>query len=205
MPVKEPIIKYIKRMSGPVFSTREIAGISGKNLNAASQGLRNLAAHGVIRKLYRGVWAETGSTGLNPYALIPYIVGRGRAYVSFLSSLHLHGIIEQIPQTITLASTVHTKKIKTALGVFQLHKITPGFFFGFDWHKGSGGFLSADPEKAMADCLYLSTRRKNQYAHFPELHTGNNFSVKKTRDYLKKIPDEKARRAALKRLAEILR
>lgn len=205
MRLRTPVIKYIKRLGQSVFTTRQIADVSGKSASSVTQGLNHLVSQGAVRRLYRGIWAETGRRDITPYSLIPFLIGRGRAYVSFLSALHLHGIIEQIPQAITLASTVHTKKIKTADAVYIIHRIAPEFFFGFDWHKGTGDYLIAEPEKALADCVYLSVRRKNQYAHFPELHFGASFSVKKTVSYLEKIPDGKARTAALSRLREILK
>jgi len=48
--------------------------------------------------------------------------------VSIGSAIHLHGIIKQIPQEITLTSTVHTKKIHTRQEHF-LFTIYPPFIF----------------------------------------------------------------------------
>ncbi|MDI6757353.1 MAG: hypothetical protein QME32_04955, partial [Endomicrobiia bacterium] len=89
MPPKTAVIKYIKQLGRPVFSTREITDISGKGASAVTQGLNHLSSQGVVRKLYRGVWAETGRDNINPYALIPHLIAQGRAYVSFLSALHI--------------------------------------------------------------------------------------------------------------------
>ncbi|MBN1822917.1 MAG: type IV toxin-antitoxin system AbiEi family antitoxin domain-containing protein [Endomicrobiales bacterium] len=199
------VIKYIKQMNRPVFSTRELSGVSGKSPSAVTQALNHLEKHGVVKKLYRGVWAETAPAPLSPYALIPHLFGGARVYVSFLSALRLHGIIEQIPQDITLASTSHTKKVKTAYGVFVVHQIAPEFFFGFDWHKGTGGFLVAEPEKALADSLYLFTRKKKQYGHFPELNLKKPFDTAKAKKYINRIPDENARKSALMKFEEVLR
>ena len=146
----QPISTYIKKLRKPVFTTFEVSSLSGKSLSVVTQSLNHLAKNGLILKVYRGVWAEAGNVSLSPYAVIPYLFNRQRAYVSFLSALHLHGIIEQIPQTITLASIVHTKIIRTKLGVFSVHRISPRFFRGFDWYKGESSFLIAQPEKALA-------------------------------------------------------
>jgi hypothetical protein len=81
---------------------------------------------------------------------------------------NLHGVLSQIPQIITVASTAHSQVIKTPLGTFHIHQLTPDFFDGFDWDQ-SHCYLIATPEKALIDCLYLSFRKKNQFAHFPEL------------------------------------
>lgn len=164
---KTSIIKYIKQLNQTVFSTRELSDISGKSASTVTQALNHLAKHGVVKKLFRGLWADAAPGTLSPYSLIPHLFKNNRIYVSFLSALHLHGIIDQIPQTITLASTSHTNKLKTTLGTYMVHKISPQYFFGFDWYKGTGGFLVAEPEKALADSLYIFTRKKNQDRLFP--------------------------------------
>ena len=131
------------------------------------------------------------------------MLARGRVYVSFISALHLYGIIEQIPQAVTLASTAHTKAISTKLGVFYVHRIAPSFFKGFDWYKGKGSFLIAEPEKALVDCLYLSARKKNQFGYFPELSFPKSFSFNKAKKWASQIPDAKIRVSVLKKLKAI--
>ena len=154
-------IEYIKLLGRQIFTTREISDMSGKSMSAVTQSLGYLGRHNVIEKLYRGVWTEINNKLISPFMIVPHLFKSSRVYVSFLSALHMHGIIEQIPQTITLASILHSRKIKTAIGIFVVHQISPGFFSGFDWYKGSGSFLIAEPEKALADCLYLFTRKKS--------------------------------------------
>jgi predicted transcriptional regulator of viral defense system len=198
-------IEHIKMLGRPIFTTREISDLSGKSISTTTQSLNYLAQHNVIKKLYRGIWAEITNKLLSPYMLIPHLLKSNRVYVSFLSALHLHGIIEQIPQTITLASTSHTKKIKTAVGIFIVHQISPAFFSGFDWDKGTKSFLVAEPEKALADCLYLFTRKKKQYGFFPELNFKRPFSVQKVKEWVQKIPDRKSRVAVKAKFDEILR
>jgi predicted transcriptional regulator of viral defense system len=201
---KTPISKYIKQLNRPVFSTRELSDISGKSASVVAQALNNLAKHCIITKLYRGLWADTSADTLSPYNLVPHLFKNNRVYVSFLSALHLHGIIDQIPQTITLASTSHTKTVKTTVGTYIVHSIAPQYFFGFDWYKGSGSFLIAEPEKALADSLYLFTRKKNQYGFFPELNLNKPFSKNKLKQYVERIPDKNARTSALAKLQQIL-
>lgn len=85
----------------------------------------------------------------------------------------------------------------------MVHKISPKYFFGFDWYKGTENFLIAEPEKALADCLYLFTRKKKQYGYFPEINLGKPFDIKKAGEYLRRIPDKNARALAQSRLREI--
>ena len=146
---------FIKKLGRPIFTSHELATISGKSASTIVQSLNRLARQGLLAKIYRGVWAEAGPRALSPFEVIAHLFPRQRVYVSFISALHLHGILEQIPQVITLASTSHSSTICTKAGVFSIHQIAPAFFDGFDWYKGDGSFLIAEPEKALADYLHF--------------------------------------------------
>ena len=194
------ILAYARQLKRPVFSTHELAMLSISSLSATTQKLNTLEKRGLVFKVKRGVWAEVGNEKLSPYALIPFLLPKNRAYVSFISALHLHGIIEQIPQVITLASTVHSKKIHTKIGTFIIHQILPVLFDGFDWYRKTGDFLIAEPEKALIDSLYLPARKKKQFRYFPELYFSKSFSFKKACQWSDKIPDKKIRSYVKKKL-----
>ena len=196
----QPLMACIKQLGRTVFTTHDAVSISGKSASTVVQCLNRLAQHGLLIKIYRGVWAESRTKGLSPFEIIPYLFPRQRVYVSFITALHLHGIVEQIPQVMTLASPAHTKTIRTAAGDFSVHQIAPAFFGGFDWYRGDGSFLIAEPEKAFIDSLYLSSRKKKQFGHFPELHFPPAFSFKKAVRWVERIPEEKIRRYVLARL-----
>ncbi len=199
---RRSVLSTIKRLNKRIFTTREISLMSNKSLSTTTQSLNHLVKEGAIIKIYRGVWAQE-SEELIPYDVIPYLFPRHRAYVSFISALHLYGIIEQIPQVTTLASTTHAGTIRTNVGVFQVHRISPLFFSGFGWYKGSGTFLIAEPEKALVDSLYLSAYKSKRYSHFPELRFPRSFSFKKVKSWISKIPSKKVRLYATKRLVHI--
>ncbi len=202
---QKSILSYIKMLRRPVFTTFELATISGKSLSTTTQALNYLQSQGVIFKIYRGVWGEVGSDHISAYTVIPFLFPRTRAYVSFISALHLHGIIEQIPQVITLASTTHTKTIKTSIATYVVHRIAPSFFDGFAWYKGTERFLIAEPEKALVDSLYLSGRKIKQFSHFPELHFSKSFSFKRAQKWIRRIDDPGIRVYVQKKLDEIAR
>ena len=194
------IMTFVKKLGRPFFTTHEIVTLSGKSRSTVTQCLARLAKQGLLIKVTRGVWGESGSRPLSPLEIIPSLFSRQRVYVSFISALHLHGIVEQIPQSITLASPSHTRTLRTKAGVFSVHQIAPAFFDGFDWVKGEGSFLIAEPEKALIDSLYLSSRKKKQFGHFPELHFPATFSFKKANQWAERIPDEKIRMHVLQKL-----
>jgi predicted transcriptional regulator of viral defense system len=197
------IFSYIKQLQRSVFTTYELAAVSGKSLSATTQALNFLKKEGIVFKIYRGVWSENTNERISPYAALQFLFPRQRAYVSFLSALHIYGIIEQIPQVITVASLTHSKTINTKIGVFCVHRIQPLFFGGFGWYKGSGSFLIAEPEKALIDCLYLSARRKKQFGYFPELEFPKSFSFKKAKYWVRKIPNYNLRIYVRKKLAAL--
>ncbi|MDP2971324.1 MAG: type IV toxin-antitoxin system AbiEi family antitoxin domain-containing protein [Deltaproteobacteria bacterium] len=196
------ILVYIKQLKRPIFTTHELISLSGKSASAVTQALNYLVKQGLLIKVYRGVWVEADQK-ISPYSLAPFLKPKNRVYVSFLSALHLHGIVEQIPQVITLASTAHSASLRTALGVFHLHRIAPDFFAGFDWYRGEGNFLIAEPEKALVDCLYLSAHKKRQYGFFPELRLVGALNFTKVNDWVKRIPSPRIRLVVKKKLEGI--
>lgn len=197
------MMKFIKELRRPVFTTYELTINSGKSRSATIQALNYLERQGMIVKVYRGIWVEAGNEKVNQYSIIPFLFSRQRAYVSFISALHLYGIIEQIPQIITLASTSHTRIIRTKLGVFSVHQISPRFFKGFDWYRNKGSFLIAEPEKALADALYLSAHKKKQFRYFPELHFPASFRFKKVKSWINSIPNVNIRLNVQKKMKNI--
>jgi len=200
---RSSILPVIKKLGHQVFTTHELSLASGRSLSVVTQSLNNLVREGAAIKIRRGVWAEEGLGAISPYAVIPYLFPAHRAYVSFISALHMYGIIEQIPQVTTLASTAHAGIIKTAIGAFYIHHITPSFFCGFDWYKGNGSFLIAEPEKALVDSLYISAYKGKRFGRFPELHFPKTFSFKKAKKWMNKIPSLTTREYVRKRLKEI--
>lgn len=202
---KKSALWYINQLRRPVFTTHELCALSGKSSSAVTQALNFLEREGIIFKIYRGIWAETKSGKLSPYIVIPFLFPRHRAYVSFISALHLHGIIEQIPQVVTVASQAHSGSIRTKIGTFDIHQINALFFKGFGWYKERENFLIAEPEKALIDSLYISTRRKRQFSHFPELHFTGTFSFKKAKEWVKEIPEPKIRVSVQKKLEVLLK
>lgn len=134
---------------------------------------------------------EIGNEKISLYSVVQFLLPRHRAYVSFISALHLYGIIEQIPQGVTVVSTSHTNIIRTKLGTVFVHRIAPSFLKGFDWYKGNENFLIAEPEKALVDCFYLSARKKRQFGHFPELNFPAGFSFARAGNWAKEISNLK--------------
>jgi predicted transcriptional regulator of viral defense system len=198
------LLKTFRDLRRPIFTTREFAGLRGVSLSSASQTLKRLESRGHLLHMSRGLWCDPGDPRFSPLGVVPFLVPHGRAYVSFLTALHLHGVIEQIPQTIEVAATAHGKRVVTPAGTFELHKLDPRVFDGFDWYGDRQDFLIASPEKALVDCLYLSTRRGKRFRFFPELSFPRSFSSRRAQEWALRIPDPRVRSKVAERLEALL-
>lgn len=186
------------------FTTREAAALTGSHIAATSQCLTRLSERGIITKVMRGVWALVDDRRFTPFVLVSYVCGGRQAYISFITAMHLHGMIGQIPQTITVASLGHSRTVATPVASFALHQIEPGFFDGFEW-SDNGLYLVATPEKALTDSLYIASRRGKRYASFPEIEFPRGFSEKRALAWVERIRNIRLRSAVAEKLKRVLK
>ena len=92
-----------------IFTTRDYANYSSITVPAASKRLLRLADKKLLTRVTKGLWANTGHPWFHPLACVPYLLGKEQGYVSFLSALHLHGLVSQIPKTMQIATTGHAR------------------------------------------------------------------------------------------------
>ena len=159
----------------------------------------------MVEKITRGVWALPSHQNFSPFAVLPFLAPHQRVYLSFISALHLHGLIEQIPQIIYAATTGRGRIIETGIGTYSLHQLNPQIFGGFTWYGKRQDFLIAYPEKALVDSLYISSRKKKRFGLFPELNLGAGFNFKKTEKWAGVIPDKRIRGYVFKKLEALAR
>ena len=201
--VKRTVSQALQLIVRPVFTTRELSVLRDGSLSSTSQSLSRLENKELIRRLIRGVWCTPSDPRFSPFAVVPFLVPGHRAYVSFISALHLHGIIEQIPQVIYAATTGHGRTITTDIATYSFHQLKPEIFCGFDWYGKHQDFLIAAPEKALVDSLYLSSRKGQRFGVFPELSFSSSFSFPGARKWAKRITDDRIRGYVLKKLRNI--
>jgi predicted transcriptional regulator of viral defense system len=202
--IEKSVLRCIKQLRRPVFTTFELSKLCGKALSTMIQTLNHLEKQGLVFKVYHDIWAETGRSGISVFTVVPFLFPKNRAYVSFVSALHYHGIVEQVPQVVTLAATGRTRIIKTRIGTYSVHRIHPSFFKGFSLDK-TKSFLIAEPEKALIDSLYLSAHGAKHSEHFPELHLSESFSIRKAREWIMKIKIARTRIHVSERFESIIR
>ena len=194
-------IDILHKSKRVVFSTRDFSMLAQTSIGNASQMLKRMTARGRMTRLYRGLWAESRNPFFNRFEVVPFLTKPHPGAVSLLTALHLHGMIEQIPQVIDVVTTQKTKKIKTPLGVYSLHQIDPLFFCGYEYYKDKN-FLMATPEKALVDCFYFSVKKGKNFSHFPEISWPKEFSWKKVKEFIKKIPDIRTQKVLNQKLLQ---
>jgi predicted transcriptional regulator of viral defense system len=190
------------RMGKPVITTEDAALRLGLKASAATRTLGRLAAAGLVLRLRHGLWSL--DPRIDPLRLPEYLTAPFPAYVSLQSALHLHGMLSQVPQLTYVASLASTRRIKTQLGEYSIHRLAPSFFGGFDV-VGGGGVCLATPEKALLDTLYLAPARSRLFAALPEVEIPRSFDRKEARRWLARISLGPRRSAVESRLAALLR
>lgn len=154
-----------------IFTTKELAFELGKSTASISRSLTSLCKDGEVVKLTRGVWANINHLQFTPYGACSYLLANEQGYVSFLSVLHRHNIISQIPSTIQIATTGRNRVLNTSIGDFEFIQLCPELMQeGFSVWGDGVTYNIATKEKALLDCLYISTRKGNRFNYFPEIN-----------------------------------
>jgi hypothetical protein len=153
------------------FTTRQYAFALNVGIETASRQLKKISTEGAsLSAITRGIWAQTHHPFFSPSGAVPYLLSNEQGYISFLTALHRHGVISQIPNVIQIATTGHGRKLSTSIGQFEFIKIQPRLMRdGIQVHEGKNSYNVATPEKALLDTLYISTRRGRRFRQFPEI------------------------------------
>ncbi len=173
-----------------IFTTREYANYNGISMPAASRRLSRMFGKELLTRVTKGIWANTSHPHFHPLACVPYLLGKEQGYVSFLTALHLHGLISQIPKTTQIATTGRGRTLESPVGRYEFFQIKPELMKqGAKWSETHLPYLVATAEKALIDTLYLSTRKNRRFARLPEVEfTGTTFRKREFERLLKELP-----------------
>lgn len=174
---------------GPTVTTGEAAAALNVSVSQASRLMRTLAGQGLARHVRYGLWI-VGRNSVDPRTLVAEITRPYPAYVSFTSALSAHGMIDQAPREISVASLASAKRVKTALGTYAVHHLPPELFGG--WTERDGVKL-ARPEKALFDIAYVSAVHGGRARHVPELEMPAEFDRKQLDRWLLRIDSRRLR------------
>jgi predicted transcriptional regulator of viral defense system len=140
-------------------------------------------------RIRHGLWSLAPERQ-DPRLLAAEITRPYPSYVSFDSALAAHGAIDQIPQSIALASTGRPKRVKTRDATFVIHRLPVALFGGFE---DRDGVALATPEKALFDYVYVSQARGRGRRRLPELDLPASFSRRELDRWLARIPSKRLR------------
>ncbi len=175
-------------LTSPVFTTAEVAEAAGVRPSNASRDLARLEEEGMVTRVRRGLWAIPNHPDFSPYAVVPRLFsGDEEGYVSLVSALDLHGMIDRIPRVIHVMATTQRADLVTPVGHYGFHQIQSDLYDGFGPYRGTGNFDIATPEKALFDTLYLSTRKGQRFSHLPELELPEEFSWIQMGEWINRI------------------
>lgn len=187
------------RIGKPILETSEAAARLGLSTPRVSNLLRSLETAGLVRRLRRGLWLLDSS--LEPFRLAPYLTAPDPAYISFWSALARHGMIEQIPRQVFVASLHQSQRIETSLGTYSIHQLAPELFGGFTGTEETG--YLATPEKALLDTIYLRAPQ-GQRAFLPELFLPVGFDEQRLESWTARISRSGLRTLVTHKLADVL-
>lgn len=188
------------QLDRPIFTTREAAALWRTEQTSASRRLGRLEKAGLLLRIQRGLWAL--DPGIEPRIVGPYLTTPFPAYVSLFSALAEHGMIEQIPRQISLVSLARPRRIRTSLGVYAVHQLTPELFGGFEGNEREG--YLARPEKALFDLAYVRAAAGSR-AYLPELFLPEGFDRDELNRWSERIESPRLRTLVLRRVCELLR
>jgi predicted transcriptional regulator of viral defense system len=191
----------LHRLGKPVFTTGDAVLCLGLTRSAASRALGRLAGAGLLLPVRHGLWSL--DLRVDPLRLPEHLTAPHPAYVSLQTALHLHGMIRQVPRVVYVVSLAPTRRIRTRLAVYSVHRLAPTFFGGFT--TTPGGTRLASPEKALLDTLYLAPARSRLFAALPEVEIPRHFDRSAARLWIGRIPAGPRREAVRRRLEALLR
>jgi predicted transcriptional regulator of viral defense system len=190
----------LRRLDRPIVTTREAAARWGTAGRAAGQRLRTMEQAGLVLHLRRGLWALDPQ--IDPFVVPPFLTAPLPAYVSFWSALSKHGLIEQIPRRVTVASLGRSRQVETAVGTYEIHHLAAELFTGFRGSEQEGYLAGA--EKALFDAVYVRAAAGSQ-AFFPELSLPSDFDDSALAEWTERITGRRLRTIVSRRLEQVLR
>ena len=185
--------------AGQPISTSEAAARLQIPMSSASRLLATLVARGLAHRLRPGLWV-VGEELPDALALAWSLTAPAPAYISFTSALNHHGLIDQLPRQITVASTGRPRTIATSRGEYVIHRIPPQLFDG--WSEDRGAWI-ARPEKALFDMAYVAAAR-GRPAFVPEMELPAGFDTQLFETWLARVPSARLRTLTRRELGRLM-
>ena len=150
-------LKFFKQhQEKKLFSLSDLVQLTGMKKSSLSVQLTRLVKANVIQRASH-LWYENPFN--TPSAEETAMVIRHPSYLSMEYALSKHGILSQATHTLALITTKLPYTYKTQHTTYEYHQIDKSLFWGY---KKEGMILTAEPEKAILDLIYIRySRNKN--------------------------------------------
>lgn len=122
------------------------------------------------------------------------------SYISFETALNIHGILSQFPYEVGSATLKKPKTKKVLNNVFIYYHLQQSLFWGY---QKQGDFLIAEPEKAILDQIYLSSKGLKSLSL--DEYNYSNINQKKLKGYEVKFPKIHSFIALCKKMYQFLK
>ena len=144
------LVDKLEKSKIAVFSVEDICRYGGLERGGAYVYLHRMLKKNMIHRVQRGKF----TTHADPFAVSTQLVTP--SYISFLSSLYLHGKFEQAINTIFVVTPSKKPPMKVFGMDVKFVKLKPSFIFGFKKVRKGESYISlAELEKTIVDILYL--------------------------------------------------
>jgi len=151
-------LSSLAREGKAIFSMGDARQILGAK---AKQALSLLSKKKWVLRLRRGLYVivpiDAGVRGSESFIVHDFVMASHLAspyYVGFWSALNHHGLTDQIPRTVFVATTRPRKPLKVLTSTFRFVQLAPARFIGIETAKFDGAeVLISSKEKTLVDCL----------------------------------------------------
>lgn len=150
------IIRRLHEVDLCYFSPATLAALLDVPIAKVYEILRRLKAQGLVRPVQAGSYLLLGFQPERVLSNPMFIAARlaHPAYVSYWSALHFHGLTEQVPRTVFVATTRKRRSLDFEGSRFVFVRVAPYKFFGYEREMvGDLPVLVAQMEKALVDSL----------------------------------------------------
>jgi predicted transcriptional regulator of viral defense system len=190
-------VKRLNLLQLGAFTDADAYKILQKDKKYCNLYLHRATDRGDIIRVERGIYALNGSGRLEIAGALV-----ANSYVTAMAALFYHGLIDQDPAYIELASTRIRKHkiVDTGNGQIEVYvrKLPKAAFFGYyKTLDNIGMFFVAEPEKALIDMLLLHGKGLESYAK--DIISEHKIDAAKLIEYSKRIESK-----AVSRRIEIL-
>ncbi len=151
------LLLSLARKDKSIFTIDDAKGIT-KN---PKKSIHSLSKKGWILHLKRGLYAivplEIGPKGADVFIIHDFVIASYLTkpyYIGYWSALNYHGLTDEIPRTIFVATLEAKKPLKILNSDFYFVKLVKKKFFGFESVTIEKNKINiSNKEKTMADCL----------------------------------------------------